>query len=88
MEKQRLKYAEQPCMGIERIAEVARALDTPVMADESMGAHTAGKAAAAFGASGWPYLVIVGADGTVKARVSGEVEIADLQKIVDDALTS
>ena len=35
MEKQRLKYIEQPCMGIERIAEVARALDTPVMADES-----------------------------------------------------
>ena len=35
MEKQRLKYAEQPCMGIARIAEVARALDTPVMADES-----------------------------------------------------
>jgi muconate cycloisomerase len=35
MEKQRLKYVEQPCMGIERIAEVARALDTPVMADES-----------------------------------------------------
>src|SRR5205085_4329001 len=27
MEKYRLKYAEQPCMGIERIAEVARALD-------------------------------------------------------------
>jgi muconate cycloisomerase len=35
MENYRLKYAEQPCMGIERIAEVARALDTPVMADES-----------------------------------------------------
>ena len=35
MEKYSLKYAEQPCMGIERIAEVARALDTPVMADES-----------------------------------------------------
>jgi muconate cycloisomerase len=35
MEKYRLKYAEQPCMGIERIAEVARALDTPIMADES-----------------------------------------------------
>ena len=35
MEHYRLKYAEQPCMGIERIAEVARALDTPVMADES-----------------------------------------------------
>jgi muconate cycloisomerase len=35
MEQYRLKYAEQPCMGIERIAEVARAIDTPVMADES-----------------------------------------------------
>lgn len=35
MEKYRLKYAEQPCMGIARIAEVARAIDTPVMADES-----------------------------------------------------
>ena len=35
MEKSRLKNAEQPCMGIERIAEVARAIDTPVMADES-----------------------------------------------------
>jgi len=35
MERYRLKYVEQPCMGIERIAEVARALDTPVMADES-----------------------------------------------------
>src|SRR4029453_6399160 len=35
MEQYRLKYVEQPCMGIERIAEVARALDTPVMADES-----------------------------------------------------
>ncbi|MCW5604363.1 MAG: mandelate racemase [Burkholderiales bacterium] len=35
MEKYGLKYAEQPCMGIERIAEVARAIDTPVMADES-----------------------------------------------------
>lgn len=30
-----LKYAEQPVMGIERLAEVARAIDTPVMADES-----------------------------------------------------
>lgn len=35
MEKQGLKYVEQPVMGIERLAEVARAIDTPVMADES-----------------------------------------------------
>jgi muconate cycloisomerase len=35
MEAYRLKYAEQPVMGIERMAEVARAVDTPLMADES-----------------------------------------------------
>ena len=35
MEPCRLKYAEQPVMGIERIAEVARAIGIPVMADES-----------------------------------------------------
>ena len=58
----------------------------PVMVDESLGDGQAGKAAAAFGATAWPYFVIVGADGLVKARVSGEVSIADLQVIVDDAL--
>ncbi len=35
MELQGLKYAEQPVMGIEGLAAVARAIDTPVMADES-----------------------------------------------------
>ncbi len=35
MEAFDLKYAEQPVMGIERMAEVAAAIDTPVMADES-----------------------------------------------------
>ena len=35
MEPFGIKYFEQPVMGIERIAEVARAIDTPVMADES-----------------------------------------------------
>lgn len=35
MEKFDLKYVEQPVMGIERIAEVAKAIDAPVMADES-----------------------------------------------------
>lgn len=35
MEKSRLKYVEQPVMGIERIAEVGRRIDAPVMADES-----------------------------------------------------
>lgn len=35
MEQYGLKYAEQPVMGIEQLAEVARSIDTPVMADES-----------------------------------------------------
>lgn len=35
MEKSSLKYVEQPVMGIERIAEVGRRIDAPVMADES-----------------------------------------------------
>ena len=35
MEPLGLVYAEQPVMGIERLAEVARAVDTPIMADES-----------------------------------------------------
>jgi muconate cycloisomerase len=35
MEPYRLKYAEQPVEGIAALTEVARAIDTPVMADES-----------------------------------------------------
>ena len=35
MERYGLKYVEQPVSGIERMAEVARAIDPPVMADES-----------------------------------------------------
>jgi muconate cycloisomerase len=35
MEQYGLVYAEQPVTGIARMAEVARAIDTPLMADES-----------------------------------------------------
>jgi muconate cycloisomerase len=35
IEEYRLKYVEQPVAGIERLAQVARAIDAPVMADES-----------------------------------------------------
>ena len=44
--------------------------------------------AKAYGASGWPYFVIVGADGKVKVRVSGEVEASELEQIVSAALAS
>lgn len=58
----------------------------PVIVDESLGDGQAGTSAVAYGLSGYPYFVIVGADGLVKARASGEVSVADLQRIVDEAL--
>ncbi len=60
----------------------------PVLVDEAAGEGTAGKLAQAYGASGWPYFVIVGADGKVKVRVSGEIEASELQGIVEAALAS
>jgi len=60
----------------------------PVLVDEAQGDGAAGTAATAYGATGWPYLVIVGADGKVKARVSGEVEASELQTIVAAALAA
>jgi len=53
----------------------------PMMADS-----TSKEAAEAYGVSGYPFFVIVGADGEVKVRVSGEVEIPALTQIVSDAL--
>lgn len=53
----------------------------PMMADS-----TSREAAEAYGVSGYPFFVIVGADGEVKVRVSGEMEIAALTQIVSDAL--
>ena len=60
----------------------------PVLVDQKTEDGVAGVAAQAFGASGWPYFVIIGEDGTVKARSSGEKSIAELQAIVDEALAS
>lgn len=60
----------------------------PVMVDEKIGDAAAGKAAAAFGASGWPYFIIVGKDGKVKVRVSGEISVADLNDVVAKAMAA
>lgn len=49
----------------------------PVIVDPS------GAVADAFGLSAFPYFVFVHADGTVAARVTGELGIADLEAIVD-----
>jgi len=58
----------------------------PVLVDNSPGNGDAGEAARAYGAPGWPYFVIIGADGLVKARYSGEIGLDDLQTLVDAAL--
>jgi len=55
----------------------------PVMAD-SEGVD----AARAYGVSGYPFFVLVGADGEVKVRGSGELEIDQLNQIVNTALAS
>ena len=45
-------------------------------------------AAAAFGVSGFPFFAIVGSDGVVKVRQSGEVETEVLQQLIASALSS
>jgi thiol-disulfide isomerase/thioredoxin len=52
-----------------------------VLADDDKGT-----AAQAWGLPGFPYFVLVGADGEVKLRLSGEVDIDDLTKMVNQAL--
>ncbi|MGB8861475.1 MAG: TlpA disulfide reductase family protein [Ilumatobacteraceae bacterium] len=60
----------------------------PVMVDEAKGDGEAGKAAEAYGASGWPYFVVIGADGQVKLRVSGEVKASELTSLITTALAA
>ena len=56
---------------------------TPVLAD-----NDANAAAEAYGLPGYPYLVVLGPDGTVKARTSGELSTADLNTFITNALAS
>jgi thiol-disulfide isomerase/thioredoxin len=60
---------------------VAKQWPWAVMADSA-----AQDAAIAYGVSGYPFFAIVGADGTIKVRASGELEIDALNQIVTDAL--
>jgi thiol-disulfide isomerase/thioredoxin len=55
----------------------------PIMADS-----TKQDAARAYGLFGYPTFVIVGADGKVKVRYSGEIEVPDLTTLVTKALAS
>jgi cytochrome c biogenesis protein CcmG/thiol:disulfide interchange protein DsbE len=62
---------------------VDKAWPWPVIADSE-----AMDAANAYGVSGFPFFALVGADGKVKVRGSGELEIDQLNQIVDAVLTS
>ena len=44
------------------------------------------QAAAAYGVDGYPFMVILDAQGNVAKRMSGEVEVADLVSIIDAAI--
>lgn len=55
---------------------------------EILADSTDGTAANAFGVSGFPFFVIVGSDGLVKVRQSGEVETDVLRQLVDTALSN
>lgn len=43
-------------------------------------------AAAAYGVDGYPFMVLIDSEGTIVHRMSGEVEVDDLVRIVEDAL--
>ena len=60
---------------------VAKNWTWPVMADS-----TNSDAARAFGVGGFPMFAIIGSDGKVKIRSSGELPIADLDALVKQAL--
>ncbi|MGB8861349.1 MAG: sortase [Ilumatobacteraceae bacterium] len=53
-----------------------------VIRDVSNGDGAAGAVAATYGANGWPYFVLIGADGNVAARVSGELDGAGMQALL------
>lgn len=54
-----------------------------VLRDSPNDDGAAGVAANAYGAAGWPYFVVIGVDGTVVARASGELTQADMKLLMD-----
>ena len=44
------------------------------------------EAALSYGVSGFPFFVVIGEDGTVKGRFSGEMGLDDLDQAVREAL--
>lgn len=59
---------------------------TRILVDDSPGDGSAGVAANAYGVSAFPTFVVVGGDGNVRLRFSGEKERPELEQLVTDAL--
>ena len=53
-----------------------------VLRDPSDADGAAGVAATSYGATGWPYFVVIGVDGTVLARANGELTQADMKSLL------
>lgn len=53
-----------------------------VLRDPSDADGAAGVAATAYGATGWPYFVVIGVDGTVLARANGELSQTDMESLL------
>lgn len=53
-----------------------------VLRDSNEGDGAAGRAGMAYGGSGWPYFVVIGVDGNVLARASGELTKADMESLM------
>jgi thiol-disulfide isomerase/thioredoxin len=60
----------------------------PVMADDFDFANDSNVGADAFGVTGFPFITVVGADGTVLARWSGESDPDDFIAMLDAALAA
>ena len=55
---------------------------SPEIRDPSRGDGAAGEVATAYGTSGYPYYVLIGADGTIAARTTGEQTAGDMTALI------
>ena len=56
---------------------------SPEIRDPSRGDGAAGEVATAYGTSGYPYYVLIGADGTIAARTTGEQTAGDMTALIN-----
>lgn len=55
----------------------------PVLRDSNEGDGVAGQIATAYGAGGWPFFVVIGVDGQVLARATGDLTSEQMKSLLD-----